>query len=104
MTQVSFMEADGKITAFTLSGHSMATEYGSDIVCAAVSSAVYMAANTITEILSVRADITVRDGYFYLAVASSDAEKCAPIMQGLRLHLSELARQYPDHITMNMEE
>ena len=104
MTQVSFTEASGKITAFILSGHSMAAEYGSDIVCAAVSSAVYMAANTITEILGVRADITVRDGYFQLAVALNDAEKCAPITQGLRLHLSELARQYPDHITMNMEE
>ena len=82
----------------------MAAEYGSDIVCAAVSSAVYMAANTITEILGVHADITVRDGYFYLAVALHDAQRCAPITQGLRLHLSELARQYPDHITMNMEE
>ena len=104
MTQVSFIEVDGKITAFTLSGHSMAAEYGSDIVCAAVSSAVYMAANTITEILGVQADITVRDGYFHLTVALHDAAKCAAITQGLRLHLSELARQYPDHITMNMEE
>lgn len=98
------MEADGRITAFTLSGHSMAAEYGSDIVCAAVSSAVYMAANTMTEIVGVHADITVRDGYFHLAVAQRDAERCAPILQGLRLHLNELARQYPDHITMNMEE
>ena len=82
----------------------MAAEYGNDIVCAAVSSAVYMAANTITEILKVEADIAVKDGYFHLAVRQLDAKRCEAVMQGLKLHLSELARQYPDHITMNTEE
>ena len=104
MTRVSFAQRGGMFTAFTLSGHSMAAESGSDIVCAAVSSAVYMAANTITEILGADADITVEDGYFHLALTGADAERCAPMMRGLRLHLSELARQYPDHITMNTEE
>ena len=104
MTQVSFGKQSGFLTAFTLSGHSMAAEYGSDIVCAAISSAVYMAANTITEILGVQADISVEDGYFRLSISEADAERCAPMMEGLRLHLSELARQYPDHITMNPEE
>lgn len=104
MTRVSFARCGEYLTAFTLSGHSMAAEYGSDIVCAAVSSAVYMAANTITEILKVEADITVEDGYFHLAVGHRDAQPCGAVMQGLKLHLSELARQYPDHITMNTEE
>ena len=37
--------------SFTVKGHSGSANAGEDIVCAAVSSAVYMAANTVTEIL-----------------------------------------------------
>lgn len=104
MTRVSFSGRGDCLTAVTLSGHSMSAEYGNDIVCAAISSAVYMAANTITEILEVNADITVKDGYFRLVLPAQEAPVCGAVMRGLRLHLSELARQYPDHITMNTEE
>ena len=47
---------------FEISGHAGGNA-GRDIVCAAVSSAVYMAANTVTEIIKVRADISEQDGY-----------------------------------------
>ena len=43
-----FREPDGTLTGYTFSGHSDYAEQGSDIVCAAVSSAAYMAANTIS--------------------------------------------------------
>ena len=104
MTQIRFAQQGGYLTAFTVSGHSMAAPYGQDIVCAAISSAVYMAANTITEILGAQADISVEDGYFHLALSRQDAQRCDAILRGLQLHCGELARQYPDHITMNTEE
>ena len=104
MTQVRFAQQGGYLTAFTVSGHSMAAEYGKDIVCAAISSAVFMAANTMTEILGAQADISVEDGYFRLSLSRQDAQRCDAIMRGLQLHCRELAQQYPDHITMNTEE
>ena len=104
MTEVRFIKRGEDLTAFILSGHTMAAEYGSDIVCAAVSSAVLMAANTVTEILKVDADIEMEDGFFSLCLPPEAVVPCRAVMEGLHLHLQELSRQYPDHITMNTEE
>ena len=49
MIQVIFTVKDNDICGFEISGHSDYAEEGSDIVCAAVSSAALMTANTITE-------------------------------------------------------
>ena len=51
MTTAKFLFSDDTIISFELSGHSGAGEEGTDIVCSAISSAVYMAANTIIEIM-----------------------------------------------------
>ena len=40
MTKIEFFNHDGRINGFAVSGHSGYAEEGSDIVCAAVSSAV----------------------------------------------------------------
>ncbi len=48
-----FVLPDGHIEGVGVTGHSSYAEAGSDIVCAAVSSAVFMAANTITDVLFV---------------------------------------------------
>lgn len=50
MTTVTFLKSDDIICGFEISGHSDFAEEGSDIVCAAISSAAYMTANTVTEI------------------------------------------------------
>lgn len=86
---------------FTVKGHSGAAEAGSDIVCAAVSSAAYMAANTVTEILGVDAQAEVKDGYLRFSFSGSQA--ASDIVKGLRLHLEELAAQYPDRIKVTTE-
>ena len=87
--------------AFSVKGHAGAGVAGNDIVCAAVSSAAYMAANTVTEILGVEADAQVKDGY--LRFSCSGSEAASDIVRGLRLHLEELASQYPDRITVTTE-
>ena len=86
---------------FTVKGHSGSAEAGSDIVCAAVSSAVYMAANTVTEILGVQAQAEVKDGYLRFSCSGSQA--ASDVIRGLLLHLEELACQYPDRIKVTTE-
>ena len=54
MTRVEFFDQDGRITGFTVSGHSGYAEAGADIVCAAVSTAVQFASITIEEVLGNR--------------------------------------------------
>ena len=86
---------------FTVKGHSGYAEEGSDIVCAAVSSAAIMSVNTITEILAVEGTAKVDDGYLQFEVSGSKA--AADIIRGLKLHLEELALQYPEYVSVTTE-
>lgn len=103
MIKASFTKKDGLITGFRISGHSGAAPSGSDIVCAAVSSAAYMAANTVTEVMKLDADVSERDGLLELELAGP-AEKARDVMEGLLLHLTDLASQYPDRIKITVME
>ena len=70
---------------------------GQDIVCAAVSSAALMAANTITDVIGTPAKAEAESGsmIFYL---SETNEKTEAILRGFELHLKELSKQYPLNI------
>ena len=83
--------------AFEIKGHSGSAESGNDIICASVSSAAYMTANTITEIIGAKADIKVEDGYmrFRLTQDNKEAER---LIEGLDLHIRELSKQYPENV------
>ena len=95
--------ADGSLSGFTVSGHAGAGEYGQDIVCAAVSSAAYMTANTVTEILGLPADIAVDEGYMSLRVTGA-LDSCQAVLAGFRLHIQALQQEYPKRIQlMNTE-
>lgn len=99
MTRYKFLTDENGLCGFIIEGHSGYAESGSDIVCAAVSSAAYMVINTITEVLGVNADITESDARLGIKVKGNDTDKCRYLLSGLRLHLDGLRGQYPEHIT-----
>ena len=88
--------------SFTIDGHSGSAESGQDIVCAAVSSAAYMAVNTITEILGEDVEADVSDGYMKIRLCSGN-QAATDILRGLELHISELSKDYPDFIKIITE-
>ena len=83
--------------AFEIKGHSGSSKSGNDIICASVSSAAYMTANTITDIIGAKADIKVRDGYMRFRLTESNAE-AERLIEGLELHMKELSKQYPKNV------
>ena len=97
MIRVKFLIGNKQLTGFEIKGHAMFAESGSDVVCAAVSSAVYMAANTITEIIGAKADADAQDGMMRVSLDQSD-EQTETVLRGLELHLTELSKQYPENI------
>lgn len=103
MTRSKFTKTDGLITGFSTDGHAGAGEQGYDVVCAAVSSAVYLTANTVTEIYRCKAELEERDGHLGLRLTADDAARCQPALQGLLLHLKELQKQYPDHLQVRID-
>lgn len=102
MIRTVFRLRDDRLIGFTLQGHSGTAARGSDIVCAAVSSAAYMTANTLTEIIGVQAEIDVKDGFLHCVVADG-SDRATDILAGFRLHMQELAAQYPNAIKITTE-
>ncbi|HCA05277.1 MAG TPA: ribosomal-processing cysteine protease Prp [Ruminococcaceae bacterium] len=104
MISVNFTVHNGLITGYKVSGHSGYSEAGSDIVCSAVSSAALMAANTVTEIQHIEAEVTVNDGFLNLNLSQKDAEASRITLEGLRLHLTALSQEYPQFIKVKISE
>ena len=99
MTSVKFLADEKGLYGFKISGHSSMNcddEIGR-IVCAAVSSAAYMSANTITEIIGDKADAKVSDAEMEVVVFNP-SEKSKAVLEGLKLHLQELSNQYSNNI------
>ena len=91
------------LTGFESKGHSGVAESGSDVICAFVSSACYMAANTVTDIIGLPAEAADADGYMRLSITGRP-DKAQDILNGMRLHLAELEKQYPDRIKVIITE
>lgn len=103
MIFVDFFAAQGALTGFSAHGHADAAPHGEDIVCAAVSSACLLTANTITEVLHLPAEAKMEDGFLQLQLCGDTAPAQVPL-KGLKLHLSALAEQYPQSIQVLISE
>ena len=99
MIRVTFRGCADTLHGFRIEGHAGMGMAGEDIVCAAVSSAAYMTANTITEIIGATADITVDDGLMDLTVTRC-VTACQDILAGLRTHIEAMQDQYPDGVQL----
>lgn len=104
MITVTFQTYGDLLCGFDISGHSGYAEEGSDIVCAAVSSAAIMAANTITEIQHLNAEVTENDGFLKLNLSQDEAVRAGDTLAGLQLHLTALSGEYPTFITVKHSE
>ena len=102
MTRIDFFNQDGRITGFCCSGHSGYAEAGADIICAAVSTAVTFAADTITEVLGERAKVKVNEAEaritLKLPAACEQEEAVQAVLAGMMLTLSRWRDDYPDYI------
>ena len=104
MTKIKFLIDGDSILGFSVSGHSSqnCTDTEGKIVCSAVSSAVYMAANTLTEIIGQNCEIHLDDALFTLKTSVS-SESAQAVLKGLKLHLTELSKEYPQRIKIISE-
>ncbi len=100
MITVGFLTpSDGRTLGFTVQGHSGHGEEGADIVCAAVSSAVLLTVNTVTDVLHITPlSLRGRDGDVFFRVEEKDEPACRDLFSGLKLHLVNLEEQYPGDV------
>ena len=98
-----FLHRGDALCGFDLNGH-CGGEAGRDIVCAAVSSAAYLTANTLTDICGCAADVTERDGHLRVCLTEADMGRGEFMLRGFALHMKQLRDQYPEQIDVNDTE
>ena len=104
MTSVTFHTEGSRITGFEAKGHSGFADAGTDIVCAAVTSAVRLVECTLNDVMGLCAHVKVNEKAAQItlrlpAALSAGAESTAQaILTGLMVHLTSLHEEYPEHI------
>ncbi|MBO4893982.1 MAG: ribosomal-processing cysteine protease Prp [Clostridia bacterium] len=99
MINATFFIKGENLSGFSLEGHSGFEDEGKDIVCAAVSSAAYMAVNTLTDVINEEAQVKESEGKLELKVACPSPTAGA-VLRGLEIHLKNLSDQYPENVTV----
>ena len=102
MIRCEFFTEDERITGFSISGHSGYAEAGSDIVCAAVSTAVTMAEATINEVCGAKAKVRVKENdarvTLTLPASCDEEESVQAVLAGMMVTLINLQEDYSDFI------
>ena len=110
MTTITFRTQGERITAFDSQGHSGYAEEGSDIVCAAITSAIRLVHATATGVLGLAASAKVRENDASISfrlpggLSPTAASTCQSLLTGLMAYFVQLRDEYPDHIEVLEEE
>ncbi|HCA54731.1 MAG: ribosomal-processing cysteine protease Prp [Acutalibacteraceae bacterium] len=99
-----FVTSRQQMVGFHIHGHAGYAAAGEDVICAFVSSAAYMTANTLTEIMGIPAEACAEDGDMLVRINEKDAGRCRELLEGLRLHLLNTEEQYPHYVKVIITE
>lgn len=104
MINVAFYSDEKGLFGFKLSGHATVDEddFLGKIVCSAVSSAIYLTVNTLSEIVGAKVDYFDNGSSLCAKVLSKREESFVPLA-GLKLHITELSKEYKNNITIISE-
>lgn len=107
MIVVSFKSKSGNIIKFTVKGHAEYAEYGSDIVCSAVSALAQTTIMGVTDVLNIDADYQADEGNIVLdieKVSTSDMDECQVLMKTMKLGIKSIENSYGKYIKLVEEE
>ncbi len=103
MTEIRlFRDRDANIVKGIMSGHTDYAENGSDIVCASVSSVIFMVLNGIENVLNTQFGFESSDAYVeFVLPCDLDDNKIKEInilLDSMYLFLQDLEKQYPGNV------
>lgn len=87
-----------KITKLVIKGHAGYAEEGYDIVCAAVSTALWMAIKGIEEQELAGVSYEQDDGFVYCSLTDERGEAADAILNSLLITVTELAKQFRKNV------
>lgn len=100
MTEATFYLSEGMIGSFRIKGHSGYAGSGEDIVCAAISSTVWMTVNALENILHLDVKYSADDADVYLEVSDGDIGSAQAFLEGFRQFLCNLSAEYEKYLTV----
>ena len=102
MIHAVFEQKNGRLCGVTVTGHAEYADPGEDIVCAAVSSAVQLTANLITETFQEQAEVSADDNLISIVLKHPDAGNGFLLLEGLLTHLQCISEDYPRTIKLKI--
>ncbi|WP_022819534.1 ribosomal-processing cysteine protease Prp [Fusobacterium russii] len=108
MTVVKIFRKNGNIIGYRANGHTSYSDYGTDIVCSAVSTALQLPLLSIQEILKAEVKFNINeDGFLEVDLRSLDKavlDKINLSLETMVLFISDLSKQYPKNIKLVEKE
>ena len=103
MIRAEFLQSEGRYKGFRVKGHAGYADKGQDIVCSAVSSAVMLAANIITDGFMRDADVFADNDAVSCVAAAAD-EVSDAVIGMLKAQLEMLLEEFPNTIDITISE
>ncbi len=104
MIIVEFFSKGDEINGFKISGHAFYADFGKDIACASVSSAVQMTANTITDVFGYEAEVSAENETVILMTKYSGDAVLQKLYRGLVMQLELLSQEFIGTIKIKFTE
>ena len=92
------VDSDHRYHGISFLGHAGYADFGEDVCCASVSSAVMLTANTVTEAFKIKADVSVEENEIILRLENDSSEEGDKLLLGLLTHLYFLAEEFSGKI------
>ena len=107
MIKIEIQRQNGKITYFEIKGHAEFSEYGEDVICAAVSSVGQMTVNGLIETLKLKKKLKFieKDGHITCDLKDSELtddemEKADILIESMYSYLKAVARSYSEFVKL----
>ena len=104
MIQATFHMEGSNIVSFQVEGHSGLAEAGTDVLCAAVTSAVRLTECAVNDVLGLEAGVKVKPEKALISLklprglGQTNESTCQTLMAALMVYFIQLQEEYPDNI------
>ncbi|MDE5556703.1 MAG: ribosomal-processing cysteine protease Prp [Ruminococcus sp.] len=102
MVHAEFYQSDGLFKGFDISGHAGYAEYGSDVVCASISSAVQFAVNILAK-FDCEPEMYMESNLISCRIIASE-DTAHAVLEVFRNHLVSILDEFPDTIEITISE
>lgn len=104
ITALFFKNGSEKLVGFRIDGHAGAADYGYDVVCAGVSSAIEFSANLLTDFLKLDAKAEVNGNAVMLKILNDKNDIGDKVLLGLVNHIDFISAQNPGRIKIEINK